>query len=170
MHNFSNKHGIITDFVSPSTLTTWVNILKTFNANDFIQHLSKEKIGESRGVDKNHAKGFLWFDRVIMRSVRQHFGEDTKLFFAHYCDSTKPIAPHYDTWDEVEPYVSMLIPVSVDHDPALCSAAATVVGDDHHVWRAGDLVWWDSELLHGSNDFTKTNTSKQSIVIHTHVR
>jgi len=37
-------------------------------------------------------------------------------------------------------------------------------------WKFGSLIYWDSSLLHTSDNFTKNNvTSKQALVLHTYV-
>jgi hypothetical protein len=37
-------------------------------------------------------------------------------------------------------------------------------------WKFGSLIYWDEQLLHTSNDFTKNNVkSKQAIILHTYV-
>lgn len=93
-------------------------------------------------------------------------------------------------------YYSFLIPYSVDNDPEKCFHAATVIFkpgkmskenyelhashcskdimeeldiDSVHTWRMGDLIWWDNEAWHGSNNFTLSCKSKQALVIHTYV-
>lgn len=93
-------------------------------------------------------------------------------------------------------YASMLIPYTVEHDPEKCFNAATVLFTENgtmtqqeydqyashnnpicmqefgldkvYTWRTGDLIWWDAERWHGSNNFPLTCKNKQSLVIHTY--
>lgn len=179
MIDHSDNSGIISEFVYTTELLKWVSIMKQFEITTQYQPLnigppnspptkSTVDIGECHGVDKNNIKGFILFEKVIMPKIREHFSKDTKLNFAHYLKSTTPVKMHVDVWDK-PPYISCLIPVSVDDDISLCDKSSTIVDNVEHIWKHGDLIWWDSTLPHCSNDFTLTNTSKQSIVIHTYV-
>lgn len=164
----SGNSGIIYDFVESSELLKWVDLMKQFTTTTFYQPNSTVDIGKCHGVDENNKKGFVLFEHVIMKKIRKSFNKETKLYFGHYVNSTSPIKTHVDVWDK-PPYISCLIPVSVDNDITLCDKSSTIVDNKEHIWKHGDLIWWDSTLPHSSNDFTLTNTSKQSIVIHTYV-
>jgi len=168
MINHKNNSGIIPNFVSAEELKKWVSIMEQFEETIFYQPVTRENIGTCKGVDEKNKKGYLLFDRAILKKIRKHFNQDTKLNFSHYADSTIPIKTHVDVWDK-PPYISCLIPVSVDYDINLCNRASTIVNGVEYKWCHGDLIWWDSTLPHSSNDFTLTNTSKQGIVIHTYV-
>jgi len=168
MIDHKNNSGIISEFVSTNELLHWINVMKQFNTTTQYQPNSDIDIGKCHGVDENNKKGFLLFEKIIMKKIREHFSKDTKLNFAHYLKSTSPVKKHVDVWDK-PPYISCLIPVSVDEDITLCNKSSTIVDNIEYIWQHGDLIWWDSTLPHWSNDFTLTNTSKQSIVIHTYV-
>jgi|TARA_R110001592_G_scaffold43527_3_gene140971 hypothetical protein len=168
MIDHSGNSGIISPFVSSDELMKWIDIMKQFDTTTFHQTVTDENIGVSRGVDENNKKGSVLFEHVIMKKIRQHFSEQAKLNFSHYVSAISPIKTHVDVWDKPT-YISCLIPVSVDDDISLCDKSSTIVDNVEHIWKHGDLIWWDSTLPHCSNDFTLTNTSKQSIVIHTYV-
>ncbi len=168
MIDHKGKSGIISKFVEPEELDKWVHLMKQFDTTTFYQPQSTLDIGDCYGVDSSNKKGFVFFEHVIMKKLRASFSTETKLIYGMYVHSTSPIKEHVDVWDK-PPYVSCLIPVSVDEDKTLCDRSSTIVNNVEHVWKHGDLVWWDSTLPHSSNDFTLTNTSKQSIVIHTYV-
>ncbi len=145
--------------------------------------------------------GYLWFKKVVFPKIKNLFGDDIGLIFAMYQSTQAPVKLHNDydvdyipEYVTGKPYVSMLIPYSVDHTPELCSNTSTVILQpghqddlyetllshcdpaevnkyelkDNHVWKTGDLIWWDTKLKHASNNFRKTNTSKESFVIHTY--
>jgi ectoine hydroxylase-related dioxygenase (phytanoyl-CoA dioxygenase family) len=193
MHKFTNKSGIIKSWINASTLNDWrdkfmMTTATSANAENSITY----------GIDKNNKKMYLWFEHVILKSLRKEFPE-CELFFAHYMDSKTPLHIHCDTFPEKEdytPYVSFLIPISVDNDAELCNNSSTIIldpgtGDSNDYekyfthesvekvsqykirqvleWNKGDLLWWDSTLYHASNNFLKTNSSKQCIVIHTKI-
>ena len=168
MIDHKGNSGIISEFVSSDELSQWVNIMKQFDSTVFHQPFTRENIGSCYGVDENNKKGFVLFEKIIMKRIKEYFNKETKLNFSHYVSSTDPIKTHVDVWDK-PPYISCLIPVSVDEDITLCNRSSTIVDNIEHIWKHGDLIWWDSTLPHSSNDFTLTNTSKQSIVIHTYV-
>lgn len=119
-----------------------------------------------------------------MTRLCEYFQRDLKLVFGMYTDLDQPFGVHSDIRPvDGEVYASCLIPVSVNHDPLLCSLATTDVFHelDHggpipqnptlqssYQWRRGDLIWWDTRLYHSSGTFDQFQ-NKQAIVIHTYV-
>jgi hypothetical protein len=56
----------------------------------------------------------------------------------------------------------------INHNPVDVADYLSVNAD--HTWRRGDLIWWDSRLLHASNNFISDGvSSKQGIVLHSYV-
>jgi hypothetical protein len=175
MKDIVGQSGNEPNFVTDKELEEWTNIMKSFNVGEFNQTGHGEYIGSSHGVDKNNKKGYLWFDRIVMRKLRDFFGEDLKLIFSQYVDCNKPIAKHNDIfdWISVAPYISLVIPCSVDNNSTDCKKASTIIETPDNkiikqVWNSGNMIWWDSTLQHWSGDFD-TFSNKQMIVCHTYV-
>ena len=192
--------GIIPEFVDYDTLNDWVKILKTFEEHNQHQIGGLGVIGASHGIDEHNKRGYMWFNKVILSKLKEHFDPNLGLVFGHYLNSRNAVRIHDDTFpDQItkgRPYISFLIPVSVDNDTGLCENSSTIIvkpgtmttkeynqyftHEDQSVkerfaidsvmtWRTGDLIWWNSEVYHASNNFRTTNKTKQSIVIHTYV-
>ena len=193
MLTVQNSSGIVPSFSDQKTLTNWRDIfMKVGSYNKAENEATQAHINE-----KN--PGYLWFKKVVLPKIKNLFGEDIGLIFAMYQSTPAPVKLHNDyevdyipEYVTGKPYVSMLIPFSVDHKAELCSNTSTVILQpghqddlyetllshcdpeavskyelkDNHVWKTGDLVWWDTKLTHASNNFRKTNTSKESFVIH----
>lgn len=195
-----NTAGIIPNFVDDSTLADWVKILKTFDEHNQHQIGGLDVIGASHGIDENNKRGYMWFNKVILSKLREHFDPNLGLVFGHYLNSCNAVRIHDDTFpDQIingRPYISFLIPISVDNDNSLCEYSSTITVkpgtmtdseyqqyftheketiknkyaiDNVMTWCTGDLIWWNSEVYHASNNFRTTSESKQSIVIHTYV-
>ncbi len=193
MLTVQNSSGIVPNFSDQKTLTSWRDIfMKVGSYNKAENEATQAHINE-----KN--PGYLWFKKVVFPKIKNLFGDDIGLIFAMYQSTQAPVKLHNDyevdyipEYVTGKPYVSMLIPFSVDHKAELCSNTSTVILQpghqddlyetllshcdlkevskyelkDNHVWKTGDLVWWDTKLTHASNNFRKTNTSKESFVIH----
>ena len=195
MLTVQNSSGIVPNFSDQKTLTSWRDIfMKVGSYNKAENEATQAHINE-----KN--PGYLWFKKVVFPKIKNLFGDDIGLIFAMYQSTQAPVKLHNDyevdyipEYVTGKPYVSMLIPFSVDHKAELCSNTSTVILQpghqddlyetllshcdlkevskyelkDNHVWKTGDLVWWDTKLKHASNNFRKTNTSKEDFVIHTY--
>jgi hypothetical protein len=139
--------------------------------------------GIAHGLDPKHL-AFPWFRTLVMGRLEHVFQQPLKLVFAMYLDISSPFGIHSDIRPcDGEPYVSCLIPVSVDHDPDLCHLATTDVYQEvdtgglppnnptlaaSYTWQRGDLIWWHTPVYHTSGAFDGFS-SKQSIVVHTYV-
>lgn len=177
MIKVKNETGQVVDFYPEQELQQAVDIFLRFPSQPATPS------GICYGVDHQH-RGYLWFKQKFMARLCDYFQRDLKLVFGMYTDLDQPFAVHSDIRPvDGEVYVSCLIPVSVDYDPALCGLAVTDVfceldqggpAPEHptlqsrHHWHRGDLIWWDTRLYHSGGVFDQFQT-KQAIVIHTYV-
>ena len=184
------------------------NVLTKKEADDFKNIFLKNtptlsNLGDKcYGIDINNTASYLWFKKFFFSKIQTYFEEDMKLIFAFYSSFTKPFAIHTDLKPlpnnaTGRPFVSCLIPVSVDNRPENCSLASTVffrsdtssVSEQDRMkhlshcqpvqlenkqideiinWSPLDMIWWKSELDHCSSHFNNFKT-KECFVIHTYV-
>lgn len=82
------------------------------------------------GISQTHP-AYLWFKKFFFNRITTEFGPDVKLIFGMLLDCTVPFDVHHDLKPLPDPegkhYMSCLMPYSVNHDPALCNQAATIV-------------------------------------------
>ncbi len=154
------------------------------------------------GIDVNNKASYLWFKKKFFSKIQNYFKQDLKLIFAFYASFTKPFPIHKDIKPipnnaKGTPYISCLIPVSVDNNKDLCHLASTIIfkeeenknaKKDHEeylshceldvikkkqidkiiTWSPLDMIWWKSELDHCSSHFSNFKT-KECFVVHTYV-
>ena len=157
---------------------------------------------ECYGIDVNNTAAYLWFKKKFLDKLNTFFDVKLNLIFAFYASFTKPFTIHDDLKpipNDVQgtPYISCLIPLSVDNIQENCHMASTIVFkkeindnavEDHEKylshcdleklknrkidkifkWTPYDMIWWRSELDHCSSHF-KDFITKQCIVVHTYV-
>lgn len=189
-----NSSGKIANFVDDATLAQWIAMFKR------VAHNFTPPNGADAYNITSDQLGWRWLDRTVFSRLRPLFGDDVGLIFAQYQSSEHPIKIHNDFDVDLpagvqgEPFVSMLIPISVDHGEGDIANASTIVlepGHDpklheehlshcdpdkvaqfrireRHVWEKGSLIWWHAPLQHCSNNYLVTNRSKESIVMHLH--
>jgi len=153
------------------------------------------------GIDINNIS-YPWFKKKFFPKITKFFNIELKLIFAFYASFTKPFHIHNDLKPIPNnkigtPFLSCLIPISVDNNKDLCHLASTIIFKngknikaefDHKnylthcelntlkdkkidkifTWSPGDIIWWKSELDHCSSHFIKFK-SKECFVIHTYV-
>lgn len=171
-------------------------------------------------IDETHTFR-SWFEKYCFNKIRTLIGEDARFVFGMYLDENRPWRIHEDAYharqfENYQPYLSVVLPYSVDKDPELCNKVRTIifnesyldVGGDNWIdkiidypipqdnagqifeqhlshndpevvkrltvgknaqWNLGSLIYWESNLLHDSDNFNKNGyNSKQAIVIQTY--
>jgi hypothetical protein len=170
------RSGHVPNFVSEQDLLRIIRTLQSFPINPVDG-------GHCHGVDKNHM-AYDWFRVNLLERVSKVFDRDLQLVFGMYLDLREPFGVHSDVRPcDGQPYISCLIPCSVNYQAHLCELATTTVFNEmdngvgppenptfqaDYAWSRGDLIWWNTPLFHSSGQFEKFS-SKQSIVIHTYV-
>jgi|TARA_B110001454_G_C12633095_1_gene397818 hypothetical protein len=194
MKDIINNSGQLDNFVKWTDLEKWIAMFKKIAYN-----LTAPNGADVYNITSDQI-GWRWLERTVFSQIKPLFGDDIGLIFAQYQSSEHPIKIHNDYDVKLpagitgEPWVSMLIPISVDHDTSLVENASTIIlesGTDEdlwkrhlshcdpkdvapykikhrYTWKVGSLVWWHTPLQHCSNNYLETNKSKESIVIHTH--
>lgn len=139
--------------------------------------------GICHGVGPEHL-GYLWFKRTLLRQISDKMSMPLILSMGMLVDINRPFGIHSDLKHVPKmPAISFLIPVSVDHGAGNINSATTEIYNEiddgiappdtptlklSAQWNAGDLIWWDTRLLHSSGRF-EGFSNKQAIVIHTYV-
>lgn len=178
-----------------------------------------------KGIDQNHIM-YRWFENSCMAKIRPYIDQDARLVFGMYLEEYQMWGIHSDSYHcdnflNRRPYLSMIIPYSVDYNKFLVNQSSTIIfeesSDDYVVdksntkqwtdnllrrptpknnamqyydshlshnnpeilkkltlrqiyqWSLGSLIYWESTLIHDSDNFIKNGySSKQAIVIHTY--
>jgi hypothetical protein len=211
------QSGEIKNLFSESEMDHLVECLSQL---DFI------KIGNNicKGVNEDHIM-YQWFYQNCFSKVKAYIGEDAQLVFGMYLEENTMWGIHTDIYhcdpypDKI-PYISMIIPYSVDRKKELVDCSNTIVFNESsydfaptndnknwapalltrptpadsanqyfesylshnkpeivnkltlrqiYKWSLGSLIYWESSLLHDSDNFKKNgHISKEAIVIHTY--
>ena len=175
----AQKYGILHDVVDDHTLDEWKNIYQKVSTT--YATILEKNYGICWGIDKK-CYAYNWFLKKVMPVIAKTFDANTKLIFSSFIDLYTPLPQHIDIKPLPEGasgkhYVSILVPYSIDNEKRkLCKGASTRFYDENKTlidtiqWKSNCLLWFDSNYLHDSGDFTNHGIeSKQFFVTHTYV-
>lgn len=168
--------GIMPGFFSIYTLDAAVDQLQKFPQQPV-------DYGICHGVGPEHL-AYLWFKRTFLLPVMKQMDMQLTLSMGMLVDINRPFGIHSDLKHVPRtPALSFLIPVSVDHGAKDITMATTDVFEEtddgiappenptlklQAQWNKGDVIWWDTCLLHSSGTFNGF-ANKQAIVMHAYV-
>jgi len=113
---------------------------------------------------------FPLFEKTFMTPLRNYFNENLKLVFAMYADCRIPFDIHDDCQEHIEqklpgkPWLSCLVPLSVDNDVDKTHYASTVVFNEteHTVEKDNNCVHlYEEKFSHVTIDRLKGVTIKE---------
>ena len=72
---------------------------------------------------------YKWFNKIIFKKIQKYFSDDCKMLFCSYVDELTPLGVHSDYYHKRigEPYMAILIPVSVDNNKDKMSLSKTII-------------------------------------------
>ena len=115
------------------------NFLTETELDNLIQVMSKVQPVTSRnnlchGIDHKHIL-HKWFVDNCFERVQKVFGSDCKLMFGMYMIENQPWQVHHDAYHcnpalGQQPFMSMIIPCSVDFKKELCHLSHTIVFEE----------------------------------------
>jgi len=170
----AQKYGILHDVVDSHTLDQWKDI---YQKSSITKSVTNDNCW---GIDKK-CYAYNWFLKKVMPVIAKTFDANTKLIFSAFIDLYTPIPPHTDIKPLPEGasgkhYISILVPYSIDNEKQNFKSASTrFYNEDRKLidtiqWKSNCLIWWDSNYLHDSGDFSDHGIeSKQYFITHTYV-
>jgi hypothetical protein len=123
MVNVNLNCGIINNFFSTTEADELIKIFKKLQSIDETGH-------SCHGIDKNHL-AYTWFKKFFLNKLANTFDPNLRLIFGMMLDCTVPFDIHNDLKpipeENGKPYLSCLMPYSVNYDTALCNKASTII-------------------------------------------
>jgi hypothetical protein len=126
MQSLNPVAGQLFDVFETEEIQSWVDVFLKIPSTKILDN-------DCHGVDEKNSYNF-WFQRTIFSRIQKLFGQDLHLMFGMFLNETRPWGIHTDAYHcnefiDRKPALSMLIPYSVDHNPALIERASTIVFD-----------------------------------------
>ena len=124
-----NQSGEVENFFSEQQLSFF---LKLFSNNMLIDTGGDGFGTKTIGVSEDSLL-YPVFEKEFMIPLRKHFEQHLRLVFAMYCDCKQPFDIHHDAFVHAntklpgKPWISCLIPLSVDEDVDKVGLASTVI-------------------------------------------
>lgn len=124
-----DQAGCVKNFFNEQQLSLF---LKLFSSKSLIDTGGNGQGTKTIGVHED-APLYPVFEKEFMVPLRKHFNQDLKLVFAMYCDCKHPFDIHDDCSEHIDrklpgrPWLSCLVPLSVDGDQSKTNLASTVI-------------------------------------------
>jgi hypothetical protein len=129
-----NKSGQIENFFSESELTR----IQTLFKHPSLIDTGGEGQAKTTGLDQKNVF-YPLFDKLFFKKLQMTFGKNLKLVWAMWCDSHEPFDLHTDKEKHQQsglpgkPWISFLVPFSVDHDITKTNLANTIIFNEHDI-------------------------------------
>ena len=124
-----NQAGCVENFFSESQIAMFRKIFASETLKDTY---SGEGETQTIGVHENNIV-YPIFEKEFMEPVRKYFQQDLKVVFSMFADCKNPFDIHDDCGEHIrlglpgKPWISCLIPLSVDNDVNKTHMASTVI-------------------------------------------
>lgn len=117
------------------------------------EKLWHQKEAGYQGIHERH-KMYPWFMKTCFSQIQKHFGAELQLLSATYLDEYLPLTLHSDYYHSYgnagTPKFAMLIPLSVENDPASTKRVHTVVFDQPDTYVDNAIQSPEQEGIHRS--------------------
>lgn len=166
-----NQSGSVDNFFNEDQISLFV---KLFSAKTLIDTGGNGHGTKTIGIHEE-APLYPIFEKEFMFPLREYFNQDLKLVFAMYSDCKHPFDIHDDCSEHIErqlpgkPWLSCLIPLSVDDDVNKTNLASTVIFNETEY----DIVkdnncehMFENKFSHVTKNRLKGLTFKQEYIWH----